>query len=476
VLEAQIKYLNGKSFKLYPDFLQGGLIDISEYNDGYGKIRVRAKIDFSGAKTLNIHEVPFGVTSENLIASIEDAIRKNRVKVSSINDFTTENVNIELSMQRGVYAEEVAKRLYAYTDCEISVSSNITLIENEFPKNLSISDILKKCTDNLTKILKRELTLKLENLEILHIRKSLEQIFIEKKIYRGLENCKTQEKINETVEKGLKPYVRKIGKGRRIVLDDIERLLQIPIRKISRFDLDKSNQELKDIRQKIKTTQGHLLGLKRYTISLIKGLLKKYGSLYPRRSKIIDFEVVNAKDLKDTDTKVFYDTKTGYIGTRVRGDQKVDCSSFDKILIIGKNGAYKVVPVPEKLFCDQLVFFGIADKTKIFNSVVRDRKNKNCYIKRFIVDKFIQNKDYKFFDESFKLEKFTPCQNPSLGVEYKVRVKGKPTSEVFDFKDFQVKPPGSRGTRVGSRQIKRMRLSNLTVSEEEGSSENLEQS
>ena len=454
VLEAQIAYLNGEKFKLYPDFAQGGIMDVSEYQDGLGKVKIRAKIEEKNNKTLIIREVPFGTTGEALIASIEDAIRKNKVKVGSIKDFTTEKIEIELTTQRGVSSEEVLDRLFAYTDCEMSIQANMNIITEGLPKTLTVTDIIHKCTDNLVEILKAELKIKIHKLnEKLHS-KSLEQIFIENKLYKNIENCDSYEAAQERIMKDLQPFVK--GWERPVTSEDVVALLEIPIKKITKFDIKKNQDEIAELKKKIKTEENHLHAIKNYTISFLKGLINKYGKLYPRRTVIKSFEIINARDLRDTDTKIFYDRKTGYIGTKVKGDSKIECSSFDKLLLISQKGVLKVVPAQEKMFCDKLVYFGIIDKNQIFTALTRDKKSQNCYLKRFKVEQFIQNKEYDFLEEGHRLEGFTARGEMVASVEYERSFEDKPKTEAIDFESFPVRGPSNRGTRLGSRKILKM--------------------
>jgi topoisomerase-4 subunit A len=253
------------------------------------------------------------------------------------------------------------------------------------------------------------------------------------------------------------------GWDREVTEDDLEKLLEIPIKKISKYDMEKNRDEINELQQKIKTEEGHLLQIKRYTISFLKNMLKKYGPTYPRKTKIESFEEVSVRDFKDKDTKVFFDKKTGYIGTKVKGDVRLDCSSFDKILLIQKSGKFIVLPPPEKMFCDKLAFFGIAEKEQVFNLLSRDKKTKACYAKRFKIGGFIQNKEYDFLEEDHKLEAFTSRENMEFEVEFESWIKGKPAKENFKFEDFPVRGPSNRGTRISNREIFKMEIKALAA-------------
>lgn len=461
VLNAQISYLNGEEFKLFPDFFGGGLMDASEFQDGAGKVKVRAKIEKKNPKTLVIRELPFGVTSERLISSIEDAIRDNKVKVASITDYTTDAIEIELATQRGVTSEEIIDHLFAYTDCEISIQSNMNLIVDGYPKTMTVTEIINRCTDNLIKILKAELQIKIQKLSDKLRTKTLEQIFIENKIYKNIENCESYEAAKERIKHDLIPFVK--GWEKDVSMEEIESLLEIPIKKITKFDIKKNQEEIEDLKKKITTEQGHLNSIKRYTISFLKHLITKYGSLYPRKTQLSSFEIINARDLRDNDTKVFYDRATGYIGTKVKADAKIECSSFDKILLITQKGVVKVVPIQDKFFCDKLVHFGVIDKTQVFNAVYRDKKSGACYAKRFKVEQFIQNKEYEFLDEGERLEGFTTRQDMCLKVEYERQSQDKPSIEIQDFETYPVRGPQNRGTRIGTRKILKMEIKSKSM-------------
>ncbi len=457
VLEAQIACLNEEPFTLYPDFFQGGLMDISEYDDGKGKAKVRAKIDKRNNKTLVIKEVPYGVTSEKLISSIEDAIRKNKVKISSISDFTTEKIEIELTTQRGITADEVLDRLYAYTDCEINIHANMNIIVNKLPKTMTVTEIIEISTKNLVEVLKAELRIKIKKFsDRLHL-KTLEQIFIGNKLYKNIEDSETYESAIETTFKSIKKYAKKLLE-REIEPEDIEKLLEIPIKRIAKFDIEKSKDEITELKQKIKTEQNHLLSIKRYTISFLKGLIKKYGDSYKRKTRIISFETVNARDLKDKDSKVYYDRANGFIGTKVKGDSIIECSSFAKILIISNTGTLRVIPVSEKEFCDKLVYFGQVDKDIVFNTLSRNKKTKSCHVKRFKVEKFILNKEYAFLDEGHRLECFTFRDKMTFKLEYLMKIKDKLDVEEFSFADYPIRGPLNKSLIVGTRKVLKMSL------------------
>lgn len=458
VLEAQIAYLQDHEFKLYPDFPQGGLMDPSEYDDGRGKVRVRAKIDAINNKTLHIKELPFGITTESLLNSVEDAIRKNRIKVTSIRDYTAEHVELELQTQKGVYSEEVLPRLFAYTDCEVSVSSNIIAIDSGLPHILTVSEIIRRSTDELVEILKKEINHRLGLLNDQVFKKSLEQIFIENKHYKKLETSEDLLSAKAEILKVLKKYEESLN--REIVAEDIDKLIEIPIRRIAKFDIDKNQKDLLELREKIESENKNLAKIKQYTISFLKDLIKKYGKLYPRKTQITNFDSIHAKDLNDIDTKVYYDKVSGFIGTKVKGDQRLDCSSFDKLLLVSAKGSFSVVPIPEKLFCEKLLFFGVVNKDQIFSVLSKDKKNKAAYVKRFKVEKFLQNKEYVFLDKGHKLESLLTDNDNSKKVElvFDHIQKGLPDKEVLSLDSIPVKLATNKGLKISVRQVSRAKF------------------
>ena len=280
LLEAQIAILKKQPFKCLPDFTTGGLMDARDYQDGKGTVKVRAKIKVKDESTVAIKEIPPTTTTESLIASIEDAARKGKLKVKSINDFTSEDVEIEIRCPAGVDAEKLVDALYAFTDCEVSITSRIIVIKNNRPVELTVSEVLRENTDQLLVILKRELELKLKQLEDeLHFR-TLERIFIEERIYKKIEQCKTNEAVIAAVYEGFKPFAKQLV--RAITDPDVERLLQVRIRRISLFDINKHREEMDKVKADLAETQKHLKNLIKYAIGHLEALLEKYGPLYPR--------------------------------------------------------------------------------------------------------------------------------------------------------------------------------------------------
>jgi topoisomerase-4 subunit A len=349
LLQAQIALIKGEPFQLYPDFFQGALMDASDYQDGNGRLKLRAKIEYSkdSTKSVLIKEIAPFTTTESVIQSIEDAAKKNKIKIASIHDYTAEFVEIEVTFQRGVNVDKGITALYAYTDCEVSISPNLIVIRDNRPYTMTVSEVLQANTEKLVRDLKKELELDLLKQENLFHAKTLEQIFIEQRIYKRIEECESFEAVIEAVEQGLVPF-RSLLK-RDIVREDIEKLLEIRIKRISRFDINKSHQEIKEIVDKITVILDHLCHLRRYTINFIKSLLEKYGPLYPRLTKLDTFEEIDVKNVALRNVKVSYDRGSGMLGSSVKAEETIACTEFDRLLIISKkDGLVKVIPIPEK--------------------------------------------------------------------------------------------------------------------------------
>ena len=365
LLQAQIKILREEPFRIYPDFAHGGTMDVSEYNKGQGRVRLRAKIDVVNEKTLVIREIPACTTTEALIHTIEEAANKGKLKLASINDYTAETVEIEIKLPRGVYAETTIKALYAYTECQAIISCNCLVIKNNQPVEMNVHEVLQHNTQKLRDDLKRELEVELGHLGDLYHFKTLAQIFIEKRIYQRIEEAKTYEDVKAEVRAGLKPYLKQFippaaaqlapAKGekvepRPVTDEDLEKLLQIPIRRISLFDLKKNKDELGDILVKTEEVLKNLRQLTKYTINYLKGLLDKYGDGHPRRTKIENFEEINVREIALQNIKVGLDRTAGFLGTDIKSEEPLLCSEFDRLVVLRWDGVFKVIPIPEKLY------------------------------------------------------------------------------------------------------------------------------
>src|SRR5471030_527351 len=338
LLEAQIAILKKQPFKCLPDFATGGLMDARDYQDGKGSVKVRARIKVKDESTVLITEIPPTTTTESLIASIEDAVQKGKLKVKSINDFTSENVEIEVRCHAGVDAEKLIDALYAFTDCEVSIASRIVVIKENRPVELTVSEILRENTEQLVAILKRELELREKQLlDELHYR-TLERIFIEERIYKLIEKCKTNEAVFASVYEGFKPFKKELV--REMIDADVEKLLQVRIRRISLFDINQHREEMEKTKAGLAETLKNLKGLTKYVIGHLEALLGKYGPQFPRlTTKSARHEEVDVKAVAFKSFKVSYDRASGYVGYKVSGEEfKLECTKFDKILLVFKDG------------------------------------------------------------------------------------------------------------------------------------------
>src|SRR6266702_3781648 len=336
LLQAQIAILKKQPFKCLPDFQTGGLMDARGYKDGIGEIKVRAKIKIKDDSTVLIKEVPPTTTTDSLMASIEDASRKGKIKVKSVNDFTSEVVEIEIKAPGGVSAEQLVDALYAFTDCEVTIASRIVVIRNNRPAELAVSDVLRENTTQLVETLKRELELRAAKLQDeLHYR-ALERIFIQERIYKKIEQCKTNETVLAAVEDGFKPFRKELA--RDLAAADVERLLQVRIRRISLFDINRHREEMEKAQADLAETRKNLKNLTKYVIGHLEALLVKYGPLYPRLTKSSRYDEVDAKEAAFKAFKVAYDREPGYVGHKVSGEEfNVDCTKFDKIILVFKD-------------------------------------------------------------------------------------------------------------------------------------------
>jgi topoisomerase-4 subunit A len=451
LLEAQIAILKKQSFKLLPDFQTGGLMDAREYADGKGSIKVRAKIKTKDESTVVIKEIPPTTTTDSLMGSIEDAVRKGKLKVRSINDFTSEEVEIEIKAPSGVSAEQLIDALYAFTDCETSISSRIIVIKNNRPVELTVSEVLRENTEKLVADLKRELELKEKQLEEeLHF-KTLVRIFIEERIYKKIEQCKTSEAVVKAVYEGFKPFRRQMH--RDLSDADVEMLLGVRIRRISLFDINKHREEMDQVKAGLEETRKHLKSLTKYVIGRLEALLEKYGPVYPRLTKSSRYDEVEAKEVAFKSFKVAYDRESGYVGYKVSGEEfRVDCTKFDKLIMVFKDGHYKVTELQEKLFVGPDLFYcGLPERDRVFTLAYTNREA--TYLKRFTFGGTIMNKEYFCIPEKSRILFFEPDTPPELYIRYKPAPYQKINQQTCAPSELAVKGVKSRGNQVSVKEV-----------------------
>jgi len=455
--EAQIDLLGKKKVQLEPDFPQGGLMDASEYDDGRGKVEVRARIKKIDDKHVVISEIPFGTTTESVIASIEAAVQKNRVKVSTINDYTTDKVEIEITLARGVNASEAIPQLYAYTDCSVSISSNIVVVKDRQPVELTVTEILKELTTVLREQIKAELEWETRQLTDRKHWLTLEQIFVEKRVYKRIEKATTQEAVRTEVVKGMKPHAKLFV--RPMVDDDVGRLLELRIRRISAYDIEKNRNEISDINKKLKGVATKLKHLTRTTVQYLEGLIEKFGDAYPRRTHVDDLEEIDVKAVARQNIKLTYDRESGFFGSSVKGNHfQLTVSEFDLILGIAADGTYRVMTTPEKvLFSARLIYCEVFDPEKGFEFILAYRdKTKTAWGKRVHILKFIRNKEYQLIkDRKGKVDLLLPPdQAGTLAMDFVPASRQRVKKGVFDLQALEPTGLTARGIRLAPKPVK----------------------
>lgn len=451
LLEAQIAILKKQPFKCLPDFPTGGLMDARDYRDGLGTVKVRARIKAKDESTVVIKDIPPMTTTESLIGSIEEAVRKGKIKVKSINDFTAEDVEIEIKAPNGVSADQLVDALYAFTSCEVSISSRIIVIRNNRPVEMTVSDVLRENTAQLIDLLTRALELKQRQLEEeLHFR-TLERIFVEERIYKKIEQCKTNEAVVAAVFEGFKPFRKELT---RDVSDaDVERLLQVRIRRISLFDINQHRAEMEKTKAELDETRKHLKNVTKYAIGHLERLLEKYRPIYPRLTKSSRHEEIDAKEVAFKSFKVAYDRESGYIGYKVSGEEfRIDCTKFDKLLMVFKDGHYKVVELPEKLFVGADLFYAsLPDREKVFTCAYTDRDA--SYLKRFTFGGTILDKEYNCIPEKSRILYFEPGTPEQLYIRFKPAPHQKVNQQTCNPSEVDVKNPKTLGRQLTIKDI-----------------------
>ncbi|MBW2272591.1 MAG: DNA topoisomerase IV subunit A [Deltaproteobacteria bacterium] len=460
--QAQIALLGGEAVELLPDFQQGGLMDVAAYDDGRGKVEVRARIREKDAKHVVIEEVPYGTTTESLIASIEAAVQKGRVKLASIDDFTTDKVEIELTLARGVNADEVIPQLYAYTDCSVSVSSNLNVVSGRRPISMTVSEILQVLTVQLKAQLKAELEYERGQLVDRQHWLTLEQIFVENRVYKRIEEATTDEAVKSEVMQGMAKFKKLFV--RPMVEEDVKRLLELRIRRISAYDIEKNRREVDDIVRQIKKLNSRLRNMTKTTVSYVEDLIEKYGDDYPRRTEVTRIEAVDKKAVARQNIKLSYDRESGFFGSAVRGDHfRMSVSEFDLVLGISSDGTYRVMPPVDKVFFSgKLVHCAPFDPEAGVEFVVvyRDKK-KIAFGKRIKIHRFIRNREYQLIKErAGKLDLLIdPDTAGVVELGFTPMKRQRVTSGEFDLSILEPTSPTSRGRRLAAKPVNKVKHS-----------------
>lgn len=460
LLEAEIAILEGNEYTIVPDFPTGGILDPSDYDKGKGKVKLRAKIEIRDPKTLVITEVCYGTTTESLIRSIDEAAKKGKIKIESINDYTAEKVEIEIKLPRGQYAQELIDALHAYTECEVTLNSSIIVIKDNMPWEPTVNEILEYHTDLLQGYLKKELEIERDKLAEKIFEKTLEQIFIENRLYKKIETVSSYDKIHSVIETSLEPFHDQLS--RIPTYEDREKLLNIPIRRISRFDLDKNQEEIAATRTQLGKVEKDLKNIKKFTINYLKGLINKYGKEYPRRTELKAIQQIDMRAISTRTIKVGFDPVSGFVGTKVTANNAFECTNFDKLLLIFKNGTYTVINIPEKQYVhhegNKVVYAGVADKKTVMNVAYKDPKTHICFAKRFVVTSYILDKVYRFMEEGMDLQYISTAPQATLELQLIPKVGMKSTKAVFDFASLLVKGVSAKGIKMDKRPVKKVVL------------------
>lgn len=443
--DASIAYLHGESFQLYPDFLTGGSIDVSRYNDGErgGVVRVRAKISKVDNKTLAIHEIPYGKTVANVCDSIVKASEKGKIKIRKVEDLTSGNVEILVHLAPGTSSDKTIDALYAFTDCEVNISPNCCVIDDNKPHFLSVSTVLKKSVDNTLELLRKELNIqRQEALETLHFA-SLEKIFIEERIYKDakFEQAPNMDAACEHIDERLTPFYPQFV--REVTKDDILKLMEIKMARILKFNKDKADEFIARLKAEIAEIDNHLSHITQYTIDWYQRIKEKYGAKFPRRTEIRSFDTIVATKVVEANEKLYINREEGFIGTGLKKDEFIcNCSDIDDVIIFYKDGKYKIVRIADKLFIGKNILyvniFKKNDKRTIYNAIYRDGKEGNYYIKRFNVTSMIRDREYDVTQGTpgSKIAYFTANPNGEAEV-IKVTLRPNPRIKKLIFeKDF----------------------------------------
>ncbi len=475
LIDASIAYLRGRSFKLLPDFPTAGMADFSNYNDGLrgGRVKVRARIEKVDKHHLRITEIPFGTTTTSLIDSIVKAVNKGKIKVKKIEDNTAEQVEINIHLASGVSPDKMIDALYAFTDCEVSISPNASVIFEDKPHFLGVKEMLKISADNTVKLLKLELEIKLNELQEQWHFASLEKIFIEKKIYVKLHGLGYEEAIALT-HKLLQPHIKHLI--REITDDDVKRLLEIRMRRITKHDADKADEKIAQLEADIEQTKFHLDNLIDYAVDYYKNLKRKYGEGRERKTEIRTFDTIDAAKVAVSNVKLQANYKEGFIGyglKRGEGEFVTDCSDIDDIIVFKKDGSMKVVRIADKVFVGKdIIYAGVwkkGDKRTVYNMIYRDGKGGPYRVKRFNVTSITRDKDYDLTKGNKGSEVVYFTANPNGEAEV-VTVVHRPRPNLrklkfdFDFAELDIKGRGAGGNLLTKNPVAKIQLKEKGVS------------
>lgn len=468
LIDATIDYLQGNEFVLYPDFPTAGLVDVSKYNDGQrgGVVKVRAKIEKVDKKELVITEIPFGKTTSSLIDSIIKANEKGKIKIKKIDDNTSANVEIVIQLIPGTSPDKTIDALYAFTDCEYSISPNTCVIVDDKPSFMGVSEILKHSTDRSVELLRTELSIRKAELEEEWHLSSLEKIFIEKRIYHDIENSESWEAVIATIDKGLDPYKKLLM--REVTREDIIQLTEIKIKRISKYDIKKADEHIRGLEVELEEVKNHLNNIIPYAINYFKQMKKKYGKGKERKTEIRSFDTIEATKVVANNAKLYANYREGFIGTGLKKDEFVcDCSDIDDILVIRRDGVYMITKVDDKIFVgNDLLHVGVFlknDERTIYNIVYQDGKDGNLMVKRCAISGLTRDKEYNLTKGTSGSKIVYLSVNPNGEAEV-IRVHHKPKARLkklmfeFDFGQLDIKGKSSMGNILTRNPVHKVAL------------------
>ena len=468
LIDASIAHLKGRKFQIFPDFLTGGMLDVTSYNDGErgGRIRARARIIQKDKNTLCITELPFGKNTGDLIDSIIKANEKGKIKIKKIEDNTSDKVEINIHLNNDVSPDKTIDALYAFTDCEIPISPNACVIVGDKPEFLTVSEILRRNTDHTVSLLKKELEIELHELQEKWHFASLEKIFIENEIYQEIKGKSSKEEVYSSIDKALKPFIKNLL--REVTTDDIIKLTELPFMRISRYDQDKAIENLLALEGKIEQVKHHLANLIAYAIDYYTNIQKKYGKGKERKTELRIFDTIDATKVAVANEKFYANFEEGFIGTSLKKDQYLfDCSDIDDIITFQKDGTMKVVKVEAKTFIgkniEHVAIWKKNDKRTVYNMIYREGRDGPFYMKRFSVTGVTRNNDYKLASDKRGSEMLYFSANPN-GEAESVTVLLKPNARVrknkieIDFSELAIKGRDSKGNLVTKYAVKKVDL------------------
>ena len=470
ICDAAVSYLHGKEFELYPDFLTGGMVDVTKYNDGArgGSVKVRARINKIDNKTLAITEIPYGKTTTSVIESIIKASDKGKIKIRKVDDNTAKDVEILVYLAPGVSSDKTIDALYAFTDCETSISLNCCVIYDKKPHFLNVSEILKRTTDNTLSLLRKELEIEKSELEEDLLFASLERIFIEERIYKDkeYENSRSKDEACLHIEKRIEPY--KANFIREITKEDLYRLFEIKMLRILKFSSDKADEYIAGLKKQIEDINHKLSDMVGYTSEWFNMLKEKYGKAFPRKTEIRSFDTIEAAKVAEANERLYINREEGFIGTSLKKDEFIDnCSNLDDVIIFYKDGKYVITPVAEKKFVGKNIIhisiFKKNDKRTIYNVVYKNGKDGIHYIKRFFVTGITRDKVYDLTqgEKGSKVEYFTANPNGEAEV-IKVLLRPNPklrkVSFDKDFSEVSIKGRQAQGNLLTKNDVQKITL------------------